>query len=62
MTKKEMLKNKLKAEGIPQWRLAKEVGVHENTLSRQLRYEPTDERFEELSAAIDGIVKGNKNE
>lgn len=62
MERSEQLKKRLQAEKVPQWRLAKAVGVSENTLYRQLRQEITEERFEELSAAMDVITKGGSDE
>ncbi|MBQ1537625.1 MAG: hypothetical protein IIZ73_04815 [Ruminococcus sp.] len=52
---KEMLKN----EKIPYWKIADALGVHENTIVRKLRHELSDvdrERFENAIAEI----KANK--
>ena len=62
MARSDAIKKKLRIADIPQWQLAEAVGVHEQTLYRQLRQEITQERFDELSAAIDELEKGGSDE
>lgn len=60
MKRNETIKRKLRAEGIPQWRLAEAVNVSEQTMYRQLRSEITEDRFNELSSAINELMKGGR--
>lgn len=62
MTRTETIKRKLRAEGVPQWRLAEAVGIHEQTLYRQLRQEITQERYEELMTIITDLTERGNNE
>lgn len=62
MKRNETIKKKLRAEGVPQWRLAEAVGVSDQTLYRQLRTEISEERFTELTLAINEMTKGEENE
>lgn len=53
---KEMLKN----EKIPYWKIADALGVHENTIVRMLRHELSEENKERFEKAI-AEIKAAKN-
>lgn len=49
-----------KTPKIPYWRLAAQMGVHENTLSKYMRM-PNDEQTAQIKAAIAEIRKEETN-
>lgn len=62
MTRTETIKRELRAAGVPQWKLAAEVGVSENTLGRWFRREISQEKFEELHQVISVLWEGGEDE
>ena len=49
------IKELLKVEQIPYWRLADALGVHENTIVRKLRHELSDSEQKRFTEAIEAI-------
>lgn len=57
--------NKAKQKGVPQWRIAEEMGISEMTLLRWLRHPLSEEKKEAFLNALNNIepmkkVKSNK--
>lgn len=57
MNGNEEIKRYMKFRGVPQWSVAKMLGIHENTLSRRLRGELSAEQREAIYNAVDKIVR-----
>ena len=51
----ERIKLELFKRKIPQWKLAKALGISENTLCRRLRYELTKDQTDEIIKIIDSM-------
>lgn len=49
------IKQLLKAERIPYWKIAAKMGVHENTILRKLRLELSDSEKQAFKKAISEI-------
>ena len=47
--------------GVDQWRVAKELGVAETTLSRWMRVDFTPERRSQVIAAIEKLAGGDEH-
>lgn len=55
MQNNETLKELMKSMGVPQWKVAQVMGVHENTLGRLLR-RPVNQQMETIiRGAIEAI-------
>lgn len=54
----EGIRKLAKANGIPLWRIAHEIGVSEPTLTRWLRFPLSEERERQILAAIDELSEG----
>ncbi len=52
------IKSTLKQSLIPQWKLAKKLGVSENTVNRWLRDDLTEEKEKMILVAIEDLKKG----
>ena len=52
------LRDELRDNDIPLWKLAHEIGVTECTIVRWLREELTGERLERIQAAMKNLIKG----
>lgn len=50
---------RLRGLGIPQWRLAKQMGICENTLQRRLR-DLKEADAQEMLKALDEIIEADK--
>lgn len=57
MKNNESLKLYAKGSGVPYWRIAKKMGVSENTLVRLMREELPEEKEKEIRLIIDEIKK-----
>ena len=53
MQNNENLKEQARRRGLPLWRVADAVGVSEWTMTRWLRKPVTEERYKQISRAID---------
>lgn len=62
MKRNEILKARMRSDGVPQWKVASELGISENTLYRQLRQDISEEVFIDLNKTIDKIQEGDVNE
>lgn len=58
----ENLKRKARAEGIPLWKVAAEVGVSEPTLTRWLRVPLEGEHRERVTAALQALIERERGE
>lgn len=54
------IRSALKMAKIPIWACAAEIGVHENTLLRKLRFELSDKEKMPIFEAIERIKSENK--
>ena len=58
MSKKEVnehVRQELRSNGIPLWRVADALHVHENTVIRMLRHELNDEQRQRVLNAIEKV-------
>lgn len=62
MDNNERLKEIMYQHRIPQWKLAKQIGVSENTVQRKLRSEMDDETYRAYLKAAEDIINGNEQE
>ena len=62
MDNNERLKEIMYQHRIPQWKLAKQIGVSENTVQRKLRSEMDDETYKAYLNAAEDIINGNEQE
>ena len=62
MDNNERLKEIMYQHRIPQWKLAKQIGVSENTVQRKLRSEMDDETYKTYLKAAEDIINGNGKE
>ena len=51
------IKRKARAEKIPYWEIAKEIGVCEMTVSRWMRLQLPPEKEKLINSAIDAIIE-----
>ena len=56
MSNNELLKRRMRAEGLTFWRVAKKCGVTEWTLGRWLREEVDNDKEKLISEAIDSLT------
>lgn len=52
MKQNEKIRNEMRKRGIPQWMVAAQLHVSENTLIRWLRFPMSEEREEDVQRAI----------
>lgn len=62
MNNNERLKEIMYIHRIPQWKLAMEIGVSENTVQRKLRSEMDDDTYKTYLNAAEDIINGNGKE
>lgn len=58
----EDLRRKLRSEDIPFWKVAEKMGVHENTISRRLRSELSEDDKQKILSIIEELSVENQEE
>ncbi len=53
----EHVRQELRSNGIPLWRVADALHVHENTVIRMLRHELDTEQRQRVEAAIEQVIR-----